>query len=60
MTPDGIPILGPGRHRNLLFNCGHGAMGWTMASGSAQIVTDLAAARGTGIDWTAYRWDRFQ
>src|SRR5439155_11046011 len=31
MTPDGPPILGLGRHRNLFFNCGHGHMGWTMA-----------------------------
>jgi D-amino-acid dehydrogenase len=41
MTPDGPPILGLGRHRNLFFNCGHGHMGWTMACGTARIVTDL-------------------
>jgi D-amino-acid dehydrogenase len=41
MTPDGPPILGLGRHRNLFFNCGHGHMGWTMACGTARIVADL-------------------
>ena len=45
MTPDGPPILGPGRHRNLFFNAGHGHMGWTMAFGTARIVADLVAGR---------------
>ena len=40
MTPDGPPILGLGRHRNLFFNTGHGHMGWTMACGTARIVAD--------------------
>ena len=41
MTPDGTPILGPTRHTNLFLNTGHGTLGWTMACGSARIVTDL-------------------
>jgi len=45
MTPDGRPILGWGRHRNLFFNVGHGHMGWTMAFGTARIVTDLIMGR---------------
>jgi D-amino-acid dehydrogenase len=45
MTPDGPPVLGTGRHRNLYFNAGHGHMGWTMAFGTARIVTDLVAGR---------------
>jgi D-amino-acid dehydrogenase len=45
MTPDGPPILGLGRHRNLFFNCGHGHMGWTMACGTARIVADLMTGR---------------
>lgn len=50
MTPDGPPILGLGRHRNLFFNCGHGHMGWTMACGTARIVTDLVVGRMPEID----------
>jgi D-amino-acid dehydrogenase len=45
MTPDGPPVLGTGRHRNLYFNAGHGHMGWTMAFGTARIVADLVAGR---------------
>jgi D-amino-acid dehydrogenase len=50
MTPDGPPILGLGRHRNLFFNCGHGHMGWTMACGAARIVTDLMTGRMPDLD----------
>jgi D-amino-acid dehydrogenase len=50
MTPDGPPILGLGRHRNLFFNCGHGHMGWTMACGTARIVADLMTGRMPEID----------
>jgi len=45
MTPDGTPVLGFGRHRNLCYNTGHGHMGWTMACGTAAIVADLIGDR---------------
>jgi D-amino-acid dehydrogenase len=37
-TPTGLPVMGalPGAPRNLLFNTGHGALGFTLAFGSAQ------------------------
>jgi D-amino-acid dehydrogenase len=50
MTPDGPPILGLGRHRNLFFNSGHGHMGWTMACGTARIVADLMCGRMPALD----------
>jgi D-amino-acid dehydrogenase len=50
MTPDGRPILGLARHRNLYLNCGHGHMGWTMACGTARIVADLMTGRMPEID----------
>jgi len=50
MTPDGPPILGLGRHRNLVFNCGHGHMGWTMACGTARLVADLMTGRMPDLD----------
>lgn len=59
MTPDNLPFLGTGKHRNLWLNCGHGAMGWTMACGSAQAVTDLITGRTPAIDLTPYRWNRY-
>ena len=50
LTPDGPPILGLGRHRNLFLNCGHGHMGWTMACGTARIVADLMNGRMPELD----------
>lgn len=45
MTPEGTPILGFGRHRNLCYNTGHGHMGWTMACGTAAVIADLIGGR---------------
>jgi D-amino-acid dehydrogenase len=45
MTPDGRPVVGRGRPRNLYLNVGHGHMGWTMAFGTARIVADLMCGR---------------
>ncbi|HEU4366761.1 MAG TPA: D-amino acid dehydrogenase [Methylomirabilota bacterium] len=50
LTPDGPPILGLARHRNLFLNCGHGHMGWTMACGTARIVADLMTGRMPDLD----------
>jgi D-amino-acid dehydrogenase len=42
-TPTGLPVLGrlPGSPENLLFNTGHGALGFTLAFGSAQRVARM-------------------
>jgi D-amino-acid dehydrogenase len=45
MTPDGPPVVGPGRLRNLYLDTGHGHMGWTMAFGTGRMVADLVAGR---------------
>lgn len=45
MTPDGTPVLGPTRYRNLFLNTGHGTLGWTMAAGSGRAVADLVLGR---------------
>jgi len=58
-TPDGVPILGRGKHPNLLLNTGHGTLGWTMAAGSARIIADLANARTPDIDMDGLGWERF-
>jgi D-amino-acid dehydrogenase len=50
MTPAGPPILGAGRLKNLLFNTGHGHMGWTMACGSSRVVADLITGRAPELD----------
>jgi D-amino-acid dehydrogenase len=50
LTPDGPPILGLARHRNLFLNAGHGHMGWTMACGTGRVVADLISGRMPEID----------
>ena len=41
MTPDGTPIIGKTPFANLYLNAGHGTLGWTMACGSARVLTDM-------------------
>lgn len=48
-TPTSLPILGPTRFRNLLLNVGQGALGFTLAMGSARVVADLAIGRRPAI-----------
>lgn len=46
-TPDGIPYLGSTPIEGLFINTGHGHLGWTMACGSASLVSDLVSGRTT-------------
>ncbi|MEI5682727.1 FAD-dependent oxidoreductase [Mesorhizobium sp. CGMCC 1.15528] len=51
MTPEGTPILGRGgRFANMVFNVGHGHMGWTMSAGSARITADIVKRAKPGFD----------
>lgn len=54
MTPDGPPLIGPGRQENLYFNTGHGHIGWTMACGSARMLAGLMEGRRPDLDPTPY------
>ena len=49
MTPDGPPVIGRTRLRNLYLNTGHGTLGWTMACGSGRVIADLVTGRATDI-----------
>lgn len=49
MTPEGTPIFGRGPYQNMVFNTGHGHMGWTMSCGSARIAADIVAERRPAI-----------
>lgn len=49
-TPGGRPILGRCGVGNLYLNVGHGALGWTLAAGSARLVCDAIAGRAPTID----------
>ncbi|GKY87715.1 D-amino-acid dehydrogenase [Sinisalibacter aestuarii] len=58
--PDSLPVIGaaPG-HPNLILAFGHGHLGLTQSAGTAEIVADLVAGRGTAIDLAPYRAGRF-
>ena len=50
MTPDGTPVLGATRLRNLFISTGHGTLGWTMAAGSGRVIADIVGGRTPEID----------
>ncbi|WP_116473313.1 D-amino acid dehydrogenase [Zobellella maritima] len=50
MTPDGTPIIGGTRLKNLWLNTGHGTLGWTMGPGSGKLIADLISGRQPDID----------
>lgn len=58
MTPDGRPIIGPSPVAGLFLNTGHGALGWTLACGSAQLVADLIDGAPTTIDPAPFAFGR--
>jgi D-amino-acid dehydrogenase len=49
MTPDGTPIVGGTKYRNLFLNTGHGTLGWTMSCGSGRLIADLVSERRPNI-----------
>lgn len=59
MTPDGTPIIGRTPFSNLWLNTGHGTLGWTMACGSARLLTDQMTGRPTEISSVGLGVDRY-
>jgi D-amino-acid dehydrogenase len=49
-TPSGLPIVGATPVEGLYLNVGHGALGWTLAAGSARLVADAIAGVRPTID----------
>jgi D-amino-acid dehydrogenase len=60
MTPDGPPIIGPTKYKNLHVNTGHGTLGWTMACGSARVLADQLSGRTPDIDATDLALTRYR
>jgi D-amino-acid dehydrogenase len=54
-TPSGRPLLGRLRWPNLWVNAGHGALGLTLAAGSAAVLASLMSGRPAPIDTEPYR-----
>jgi D-amino-acid dehydrogenase len=60
MTPDGCPVIGPVPGTdNLFLNTGHGTLGWTLAMGSADLLSDLIAGRTPKVAPDCFAIDRF-
>lgn len=57
MSADGLPIVGPTRVEGLYVNGGHGALGWTLACGSARLIANMVVGR-PGTDGSRFAIDR--
>ena len=59
MTPDGTPVVGGTRLKNLFLATGHGTLGWTMAAGTGRVMADLISGRPPDIDLSGLTVDRY-
>ena len=59
MTPDGAPVLGRTKWKNLFVNTGHGSLGWSLACGSGGVIADLVSERNPAIDLAGLTIERF-
>ena len=50
MMPNMLPCVRPGRNPRVLYNTGHGHLGWTLAAATADAVGALATARSNVQD----------
>lgn len=50
MTPDGLPIIDQTPISGLYVNSGHGALGWTLSCGSADLISRMVTGRPTDPD----------
>jgi D-amino-acid dehydrogenase len=60
MTPDGTPIVGATRYRNLYLNTGHGTLGWTMSCGSGRYLSDLMVGKTPAIKKEGLSVERYR
>ncbi|HJO22722.1 MAG: D-amino acid dehydrogenase [Myxococcota bacterium] len=60
MSADGVPILGATSVSNLFLNTGHGPLGWTLASGSGRLVSDLIGGKTPNLPLEPYSVARFR
>ena len=60
MTPDGTPVVGATRLKNLYLNTGHGTLGWTMACGSGRLISDVITGVEPEIESADLNLSRYQ
>lgn len=54
-TPKGTPVLGATPYANLLLDAGHGALGFTLATGTGRVLADLVAGKTPQIPLDGFR-----
>jgi D-amino-acid dehydrogenase len=59
MTPDSTPVIGATGIEGLYLNTGHGSLGWTLACGSGQLLTDIINGQSTALSANDYSPKRF-
>lgn len=57
-TPDSRPIIGPSPVPGLLLNTGHGALGWTLACGSARLAVQLLLGQEPSVRAADFAYGR--
>lgn len=50
LLPDGLPLLGPMPQAGIWLNLGHGASGWSLAGGCAQVLGEAIAGQAPSLD----------
>ncbi len=60
MLPDGPPIIGAAPMSGVWLNIGHGAHGWTLASGSARLLADQMSGATPPVDPVPFALARWQ
>jgi len=56
-TPTGVPIIGASPVINLYLNVGHGSLGWTLAHGSATLLSQLINGEMPSIDSSPFTFN---
>jgi D-amino-acid dehydrogenase len=59
MTPDGAPLIGQTRYRNLFLATGGGSNGWTTACGVGRVTADIISGKAPEIDISDMGLGRF-
>ncbi len=49
VTPSNVPIIGRSSYPELWLNTGHGSLGWTLACGSAHLLSELLCGKPTPV-----------
>lgn len=55
-TPSGLPLIGESRVKGLYLNTGHGALGWTLACGSASLLASQMDGEQRPVPDEAFRY----